>query len=40
MNCQFGSDRLKKIFKENTSEYQKLSEHIGKYPVVLDPDDA
>ena len=37
-SVQIGS---KKIFKENTSEYQKLSEHIGKYPVVLiAPDDV
>ena len=25
----------KKIFKEGVNEYQKLSDHIGKYPVVL-----
>ncbi len=32
---------LKKSFKEEGSEYQKLSEHIGKYPVVLiAPDDV
>ena len=32
---------LKKSFEEDTSEYQKLSEHIGKYPVVLiAPDDV
>jgi DNA replication and repair protein RecF len=31
----------KKIFKEGTNEYQKLSDHIGKYPVVLiAPDDT
>jgi len=31
----------KKIFKENTEEYQKLSEHIGKYPIVIiAPDDV
>lgn len=31
----------KKIFKEGANEYQKLSEHIGKYPVVLiAPDDT
>jgi DNA replication and repair protein RecF len=31
----------KKIFKEGVNEYQKLSEHIGKYPVVLiAPDDT
>lgn len=31
----------KKIFKENTEEYQKLSEHIGKYPIVMiAPDDV
>ena len=37
-SVQIGS---KKVFKENTSEYQKLSEHIGKYPVVLiAPDDV
>ena len=30
----------KKIFKEGINEYQKLSDHIGKYPVVLvAPDD-
>jgi DNA replication and repair protein RecF len=31
----------KKIFKENSEEYQKLSEHIGKYPIVIiAPDDV
>ena len=31
----------KKIFREGVNEYQKLSEHIGKYPVVLiAPDDT
>lgn len=31
---------MKKIVKEDTVEYQKLSEHIGKYPIVLiAPDD-
>jgi DNA replication and repair protein RecF len=31
----------KKIIKEGGSEYQKLSDHIGKYPVVLiAPDDT
>ena len=31
----------KKIFKEGVNEYQKLSEHIGKYPVILmAPDDV
>lgn len=31
----------KKIFKEGVFEYQKLSDHIGKYPVVLiAPDDT
>lgn len=35
---QMGS---KKIFKEGVNEYQKLSDHIGKYPVVLiAPDDT
>lgn len=30
----------RKIFKENGEEYQKLSEHIGKYPIVIiAPDD-
>jgi DNA replication and repair protein RecF len=32
---------LKKNFKEENVEYQKLSDHIGKYPVVLiAPDDV
>jgi DNA replication and repair protein RecF len=32
---------LKKIFKEGSNDYQKLSEHVGKYPVVLiAPDDT
>lgn len=32
---------LKKNFREENYEYQKLSEHIGKYPVVfLAPDDV
>jgi DNA replication and repair protein RecF len=31
----------KKIFKEGVNEYQRLSDHIGKYPVVLiAPDDT
>jgi DNA replication and repair protein RecF len=31
----------KKIFKEDSLEYQKLSDHIGKYPMVLlEPDDV
>jgi DNA replication and repair protein RecF len=31
----------RKILKEGVNEYQKLSDHIGKYPVVLiAPDDA
>lgn len=31
----------KKIFKNGVNEYQKLSDHIGKYPVVLiAPDDT
>jgi len=31
----------RKIFKEGPNEYQKLSDHIGKYPVVLvAPDDT
>jgi DNA replication and repair protein RecF len=31
----------KKIFRDGLNEYQKLSEHIGKYPVVLiAPDDV
>jgi DNA replication and repair protein RecF len=37
-SVQIGS---KKIFKEDATEYQKLSEHIGKYPIVLiAPDDV
>lgn len=36
-SLQVGS---KKVFKEGINEYEKLSEHIGKYPVVLiAPDD-
>ena len=31
--CSFQNG--KKVFKENANEYAKLSEHIGKYPVVL-----
>jgi DNA replication and repair protein RecF len=32
---------LKKVFKENGLEYDKMSDHIGKYPVVLvAPDDT
>src|SRR5688500_11533693 len=31
----------KKVFREGMNEYQKLSDHIGKYPVVLiAPDDT
>jgi DNA replication and repair protein RecF len=31
----------RKVFKEGVNEYQKLSDHIGKYPVVLiAPDDT
>ena len=31
----------KKVFREGVNEYQKLSDHIGKYPVVLiAPDDT
>ena len=31
----------KKIFREGLHDYQKLSEHIGKYPVILiAPDDV
>lgn len=31
----------KKVFREGLSEYQKLSDHIGKYPVILiAPDDV
>jgi DNA replication and repair protein RecF len=37
-SVQMGS---KKIFKEDLLEYPKLSEHIGKYPIVLiAPDDV
>jgi DNA replication and repair protein RecF len=37
-SVQIGS---KKVFLEDGSEYEKLSEHIGKYPVVLiAPDDV
>jgi len=37
-SVQLGS---KKIFREDAVEYQKLSEHIGKYPMVLiAPDDV
>lgn len=40
VTCSFQTGS-KKIFKEGGSEYQKLSEHIGKYPVVLVvPDDT
>lgn len=32
---------LKKMFRENQQDYEKLSAHIGKYPVVLvAPDDS
>jgi DNA replication and repair protein RecF len=35
---QLGS---RKVFREGLTEYQKLSEHIGKYPIVLiAPDDV
>ncbi len=31
----------KKVFRDGINEYQKLSEHIGKYPVILiAPDDV
>jgi DNA replication and repair protein RecF len=31
----------KKIFREDSIEYQKLSDHIGKYPIILiAPDDV
>lgn len=31
----------KKIFREGLNEYQRLSEHIGKYPVIMiAPDDV
>lgn len=37
-SVQLGS---KKIFREDATDYQKLSEHIGKYPIVLiAPDDV
>lgn len=37
-SVQIGS---KKVFREGLYEYQKLSEHIGKYPVILiAPDDV
>jgi DNA replication and repair protein RecF len=37
-NVQQGA---KKIFKEGVNEYQKLSDHVGKFPVVLiAPDDT
>src|SRR5688572_23819636 len=37
-SVQLGS---KKIFREDSIDYQKLSEHIGKYPIVLiAPDDV
>jgi DNA replication and repair protein RecF len=37
-SVQVGS---KKIFREGLTEYQKLSEHIGKYPIVMiAPDDV
>lgn len=37
-SVQVGS---KKVFREGLYEYQKLSEHIGKYPVILiAPDDV
>ena len=40
LTCSLQSG-AKKIFREGVNEYQKLSEHIGKYPVVLiAPDDA
>jgi DNA replication and repair protein RecF len=40
ITCAFQSGS-KKIFKEGFNEYQKLSDHIGKYPVVLiAPDDT
>lgn len=32
--CQVQSGR-KKIFQEDANDYEKISEHIGKYPVVL-----
>src|SRR5689334_2701619 len=31
----------KKVFREGVNEYEKLSDHIGKYPVILvAPDDV
>lgn len=40
ITCAFQSGS-KKIFKEGINEYQKLSDHIGRYPVVLiAPDDT
>jgi DNA replication and repair protein RecF len=40
ISCAYQSG-AKKIFKEGVNEYQKLSDHIGKYPVVLiAPDDT
>ena len=32
--CQVGHGK-KKVFREDSREYDKLSDHIGKYPVVL-----
>ncbi|HRJ29558.1 MAG TPA: DNA replication/repair protein RecF [Cyclobacteriaceae bacterium] len=32
--CQIQSGR-KKVFQENSRDYEKISDHIGKYPVVL-----
>ncbi len=34
LSCQVQSGR-KKIFREDGQDYQKMSEHIGKYPVVV-----
>lgn len=32
---------MKKMFRENAEEYQKLSDHIGRYPIVMiAPDDV
>lgn len=40
LHCSMQSGS-RKIFREGVNEYQKLSEHIGKYPVVLiAPDDT
>jgi DNA replication and repair protein RecF len=40
ISCVF-QNGSRKVFKEGVNEYQKLSEHIGKYPVVLiAPDDT